>query len=62
MIDGHTWKPDLRGNTSVPLQWPELLTGTATRTSDDTVVFTGPGVVERLVLRPAPGAADPVCF
>jgi hypothetical protein len=59
-IDGTPWETNPRGNGSPPDGWPELLVGTATRTTEDTVVFSSAGVVDHLVFHPT--SADFVCF
>lgn len=61
-IDGTSWETNPRGNGSAPDGWPELLVGAATRTAEDTVVFSSPGVFDDLVFHPASVPSDFVCY
>jgi hypothetical protein len=61
-IDGTTWETSPRGGGSAPDGWPERLTGTATRTTDDTVVFSSPPLVDEMVFHPAADPSDFVCY
>jgi predicted small lipoprotein YifL len=63
MIDGTTWETTAKGDGSPPGGLPDLVVGTATRTSQNTVRFTvsAPSSVS-WVFHPSAEPDDFVCF
>jgi hypothetical protein len=52
MVGDKVWRTDPRGDAGPPIGWPEQLTGTATRTGQDTITFTSDHIDEQVVFYP----------
>jgi hypothetical protein len=62
-IDGETWRTKLRydGQGNPPNGWPQQITGTLSRPSQDRAVFRSDAIPVRLVFRPARDATH-ACY
>jgi|tagenome__1003787_1003787.scaffolds.fasta_scaffold19212939_1 hypothetical protein len=62
-IDGTTWETPAQGDGSAPQGFPDLVAGTATRTSQNTVRFTASDPASTTwVFHPTATPDDYVCF